>query len=217
LKKYTKPERKPWQHKEIYGVIMAIIISCAVIMILQATVIYTLSQGSFGVLSPAALRLKLWAYSLCHIPCAVFALDIRKLHELNTVFGYSQAGLLVQDLVRVRLLPGRVRDFIGQYGGDEFVAVVVTPRAAESVKDRILQRAQAITDRMTPEQRETLLTCTGGLVDGLHVAMGIVSSTTDAAGMAKIALDQVNAAKSGAWNGSRATSGQVGTIIVTVK
>lgn len=176
-----------------------------------------LSRCHFGILAPAALRWQLRLYSLLRKRCAVIALDVRKMHDGNEVLGYSTMNAMVSDLVRVRLRPGRTLDVIGQYGGDEFIAVISDPSAGELVVSRLIGRMRELTAAMPAEKRAALAERTGGLVDGLHAAIALVPETRDAYRAAVQAVDKAGEIKAGTVTGNRSTSGTAGTQIAVVQ
>lgn len=177
----------------------------------QVFYIARLERTHFGVLSPPALRFRLWLWSVLRLRCAILAFDIRKMHDLNDILGYEHANALVAQLVQVRLRPGRSRDIIGQYGGDEFAVIIRNPKAAHLVLERFLMQLERMRNDMPIEQRTALADRTNGLVDGLHAAVVLVTETHHARDAVKIAIDAVNCLKSGATTGSRSTSGAQGT------
>lgn len=190
---------------------LVIFVLCCIIVAQWAYIRY-LSGTHFRVPGPQATRLHLRLWSLMRRPCAVLALDVRKLHTLNIVLGYSASTELVAQLVQIRRLPGRGRpDFVGQWGGDEFL-IRVPPGAAWLVAQRIRGRADELTERMTPAQRLALREHTGGLVDGLCVAIAVVEWTNDAYDAARRAIDHTDVLKAGRVTGDRATSGAVGHV-----
>lgn len=198
------------------------ILPLAGIALLLASVQYTkvrsLSRTHFENLSPGALRWQLRIWSLLRIPCAVIAIDIRKMHDLNSVLGYTNNNNFVRDLVSVRQHrnwrhPWRWLDIIGQWsGGDEFITAIANPSALPLVLGRIDQRLIELTEQLSPEQRKSLYERTGGLVDGFHAAIVTIPYTRDAYGAAVRAINATGPLKDGVITGDRSTSGAVGTV-----
>lgn len=204
----------------------AIILPLASIALILASVqvlkVRMLSRSNFDNLSPAALRWQLRLWSLFRRPCAIIALDIRKLHDLNAVLGYSTSNGLIRDLISARQhqRSGHARrwlDLVGQWGGDELVMALADPRGRERVLRHLEARLLELSARMTPEQRQALHDRTGGLVDGLHAAISIVPHTRDAYGAAGRAIDATGPMKEGRLTGERSTSGAVGTVMQVLR
>jgi len=188
-----------------------LIISLALNIVLAAAV-KTLGTTHFGTLSPVFTHAYLHLLSALRIPCSVIVYDIRKMHELNAVFGYSNNNRdLIPRLTKVRRSRG---DLVGQYGGDEFV-VIATAHAGKTIARRIIARAKEITQSMTLAQRLELSTRTAGIVDGLHIALACEDYTRDALKTAAALVDETERLKeSGArQTGNRATTGNIGTLI----
>lgn len=175
-----------------------------------------LSYCEFG-LSKAALRWQLTIWSWCRVPCAVIAVDFRKLHDINGLFGYSTGNEMMMTLAAVRThnKDGHKRrhDLIGQWGGDEHVLVLRDPNAWGLVLDRFRANMRDATEALTPAERQVLSERTGGLVDGLHAAISVVPFTRDAYGAAVRAIEATGPLKDGPQTGSRSTSGAVGTVM----
>lgn len=193
---------------------MILIILTSIALILatcQAIKIKFLSRTHLHNLAPAALRWQLRIWSMLRKPCAIIALDIRKLHDMNALLGYSTANDLIRELVSVRQ-HGQRRDLIGQWGGDEFLIALANAGAWPLVVTRLEARLIELSARLTPEQRDAITERTGGLVDGLHAAISIIPLTHDAYGAAIRAVDATGPLKDGHQTGSRSTSGAVGTI-----
>lgn len=198
------------------------IIALAGIALVLATVqvlkVRALSRSNFDNLSSAALRWQLRLWSLFRHPCAIIALDIRKLHDLNAVLGYSTSNGLIRDLISARQhqRSGHARrwfDLVGQWGGDEVVVAVADPSGIDRVLQHLEARLVELSTRLTPEQRTALYDRTGGLVDGLHAAISVVKHTRDAYGTAVSAVNATGPLKEGRLTGERSTSGAVGTIM----
>jgi hypothetical protein len=164
-----------------------------------------------GVLSQAAIR-----DAVANLSGAwdIICLDIRKMHELNSVLTWNGANLhLIAPLVQTRQADGRAVDVSGQLGGDEILFAVPAGDGRGFVR-RLLSTAQTLTDALSATQREDLVAQTGGLVDGLCVALVCVEGVSgDYLAAAEKGLDLANAMKSGAVTGERATSGVKGTIV----
>lgn len=179
-----------------------------------------LSYCEFG-LSKAALRWQLTIWSWLRIPCAVIAVDFRKLHDINALFGYTNGNEMMKTLaaVRTRDKDGHKRrhDIIGQWGGDEHILVLRDPRAWQLVLDRFRANMRAATEAMTPAERQVLLERTGGLVDGLHAAISVIPYTRDAYGAAVRAIEATGPMKDGPQTGNRSTSGAVGTVMQVLR
>jgi GGDEF domain-containing protein len=197
-----------------------IIVSLSVLALALAAAqfikVRSLSRCEFG-LSKAALKWHLTIWSWLRIPCAVIAVDFRKLHDINALFGYTTGNEMMQTLaaVRTRDKDGykRRHDIIGQWGGDEHVIAIRDATAWQLVLDRFQANLRAATDAMTPEQRATLVMRTGGLVDGLHAAISVVPYTRDAYGATVRAVEATGPMKDGLQTGLRSTSGAVGTVM----
>lgn len=191
----------------------AVALSLSIILLVK---VRWLSYCEFG-LSKAALRWQLTIWSLFRIPCAIIAVDFRKLHDINGLFGYSTGNELMKTLasVRTRDKDGHKRrhDLIGQWGGDEHILALRDPNAWELVLDRFRANMRAATDKMTPAERQVLFERTGGLVDGLHAAISVIPYTRDAYGAAVRAINATGPLKDGPQTGNRSTSGAVGTIM----
>lgn len=176
----------------------------------------SLSLCEFG-LSKAALKWQLTIWSWRRIPCTVIAVDFRKLHDINALFGYTNGNKMMKTLAAVRTHDKdghkRRHDIIGQYGGDEHILALRDPKAWPMVLDRFRANMRAATEAMTPAERRVLFERTGGLVDGLHAAISVVPYTRDAYGAAVRAIEATGPMKDGAQTGSRSTSGAVGTIM----
>jgi GGDEF domain-containing protein len=199
-----------------------IIIALATLALLlaaaQALKVRMLSRSNFDNLSPAALRWQLRLWSIARRPCAIVALDIRKLHDLNAVLGYSTSNELIRDLISARQhqRSGHARrwlDLVGQWGGDELVVALADPSGRERVLQHMQARLTELSARLTVEQRQALYDRTGGLVDGLHAAISVVSYTHDAYGATVRAVDATGPLKEGRMTGARSTSGAVGTVM----
>ncbi len=190
---------------------LALILACVLLIKVR-----WLSYCEFG-LSKAALRWQLTIWSWFRVPCAVIAVDFRKLHDINALFGYTNGNEMMKTLaqVRTRSKDGRKRrhDLIGQWGGDEHVLALRDPSAWSIVLDRFRANMRAATEAMTPAERQVLFERTGGLVDGLHAAISVVPYTRDAYGAAIQAIEATGPMKDGLQTGSRSTSGAVGTIM----
>lgn len=175
-----------------------------------------LSYCEFG-LSKAALKWQLTIWSWLRIPCAVIAVDFRKLHDINALFGYTNGNKMMKTLAAVRTQDKnghkRRHDIIGQYGGDEHVIAIRDAAAWPMVLDRFRANMRAATEAMTPAERQVLFVRTGGLVDGLHAAISVVPYTRDAYGAAVRAIEATGPMKDGPQTGSRSTSGAVGTVM----
>ena len=183
----------------------------------SAAKVRVLSRTHFDNLAPAALRLRLRAWSFMRRGCAIIAIDIRKLHDLNAVLGYSTSNDLVRALMSVRQHRSyrhslRWLDIIGQWGGDELIIALADPRALSLVLGRMRARLEELTTQLAPDRRTAIMQRTGGLVDGLHAAMTIVTYTNDAYGAAVRAVDATGPLKEGRLTGERSTSGAVGTV-----
>ena len=191
----------------------ALLLACVQVLKVRA-----LSRSNFDNLSPAALRWQLRLWSLLRRPCAIIALDIRKLHDLNAVLGYDTANGLIRDLISARQHQRsghahRWLDLVGTWGGDEIALALADPRGLDRVLQHLYARLDELSTRMTPAQRRALYDRTGGLVDGLHAAISIVPHTRDAYGSAVRAVDATVPLKEGRITGERSTSGAIGTVI----
>ena len=118
-------------------------------------------RGSFGILGPCAGKVFLKALQVLHVPVAVISLDIRKVHEWILVMGYNATTKFIHSFLKMRY--GKT-DYIFQYGGDEFVIVVLLPHAgaAEQIIERMIANIDALTKTVTREQRARLHELTGG-------------------------------------------------------
>lgn len=189
--------------------IITLAIAALVLSIVQLVKVRMLSYCAFG-LSKTALvwQLKLWSFF--RIRCAVIAIDIRKLHDMNSILGYSEANKLMADALKN---VARSNDLIGQYGGDEHIIAIRNPQAWPLVLERFTANLRALTETMPIESRDALYRRTGGLVDGLHAAIVIVPETRRAYHTAMLAIDKTGEIKDGPQTGDRSTSGAKGTII----
>jgi len=180
-----------------------------VINILTITAIMSMSRSHFGTLSPVATRLLLRALSILRVPVSVVVYDIRKMHELNAVMGYANSNILVARLTKVRQ-----SDIIGQYGGDEFV-VISRPGAGSRIAWRIIEKAKEITAQIDPAKRDALNLRTGGIVDGLTVAITYSNYSTNALRDTVRGVDETERLKehNASMTGNRATTGNAGTLI----
>jgi hypothetical protein len=164
-----------------------------------------------GILSGPAIR-----DALANLTGAwdIICLDIRKMHQLNEALTWSGANLhLVKPFVQTRRADGRPVDIAGQWGGDEVVFAVPAGDGRGFVR-RLLSAAQSLTDGLSREQRAFLRHQTGGLVDGLCVALVCVEGVdSDYLDVTEKALDLANVLKEGTATGERATSGAKGTIV----
>lgn len=186
-----------------------IIIVLSLVVLAQAIYIKALQRSPMGVLTPTALRLRLALYSLLRIKCFVVGLDIRKMKSLNTVLGYSNSNAVIGRLIASTR---RYSDIVGQYGGDEFV--ICGRGDAQALVKRLLAKRDEINAEMPTETREKLNAHTGGLVDGLHLAICVIAETTDARTSARKAIDETEPLKAGGvQTGNRDTSGKPGTLI----
>lgn len=169
-------------------------------------------RGSFGILGPCAGVVFLKTLQVLRVPVAVISLDIRKVHEWILVMGYEATTKFIHSFLKMRY--GK-SDYIFQYGGDEFVIVVLLPHAgaAEQIIERMIANMDALTKTVTREQRARLHELTGGVVDGLSASIAYVAHTNAAYNAAKAAMDVANNQKAGQVTGSRATSGKAGTIV----
>jgi len=185
-----------------------LIISLLVNVALVA-IISSMSRSHFGTLSPSATKALLATLSVLSAPVSIVVYDIRKMHELNAVMGYSNSNILVARLTKVRQY-----DIIGQYGGDEFV-VISRPGAGSKIAWRIIERAKEITLQIDPAKRDALSLRTAGIVDGLSVAITYTNHTTDAWNAAAAGLDETERLKElgATMTGDRATTGNVGMLI----
>jgi GGDEF domain-containing protein len=196
------------------------IVSLSVLALSLSVILFVkvrwLSYCEFG-LSKAALRWQLTIWSLLRIPCAVIAVDFRKIHDINGLFGYGIGSELMKTLAQVRTHDKdghkRRHDIIGQWGGDEHILALRDPRAWGLVLDRFRANMRAATEAMTAAERQVLFERTGGLVDGLHAAISVVPYTRDAYGAAVRAIEATGPMKDGPQTGSRSTSGAVGTVM----
>jgi hypothetical protein len=144
----------------------------------------------------------------------IIAIDIRKMHQLNEALTWSGANLhLIAPLVQTRRADGRPVDVAGQWAGDEVVFAVPAGDGRGFVR-RLLSAAQTLTDSLSDAQRVYLRQQTGGLVDGLCVALVCVEGVdADYLSSTEKALDLANTLKEGTTTGERATSGARGTVV----
>ncbi len=189
--------------------IITLAIAALVLSVVQLVKIRMLSYCPFG-LSKTALvwQLKLW--SLFRVRCAVIGIDIRKLHDMNALFGYSEGNRLMREALQN---VARSNDLIGQYGGDEHIIAIRNAEAWPLVLDRFTANLRALTEAMATEDRAALIARTSGLVDGLHAAIVVVPETRRAYHTAMLAIDKTGEIKDGPQTGDRSTSGAKGTII----
>lgn len=190
--------------------ITTILIGSLIVNIALVLAVCSMSTSRLGVFSQTATRSYLKLLSVFRVPVSIVAYDIRKMHELNAVLGYSNSNILIARLTKIRR---RKVDFIGQYGGDEFV-VVSRPGVGSLIAKRIMDRAQEMSLEISQEQRDSLKQRTCGLMDGLYVSIAFTDVTRDALGTASLLVDETERLKEqGAlMTGSRATSGNVGTL-----
>lgn len=171
------------------------------------------STTHFGVLAPAAIR---HALRRTRGLADYVVIDIRKLHTLNEVLGYTEASALVGRLTRilsdVRTQRGRAVDLAGQWGGDEFVYRLALG-TGQGFLQRLLAQLDELTATLTPAQRSELARHTGGLVDGLCVAACLVEGASDPWRAIDHGIAVVTRLKAGRVTGERATSGAVGTVV----
>jgi GGDEF domain-containing protein len=188
--------------------ILIISLLCNILLIVAFRI---MSISHLGVFAPPATRFYLRVLSLFRVRCSVIVYDIRKMHEINAVLGYTDGNILMARLTKVRRNRG---DFIGQYGGDEF-AIIATAGAASHITERLVDRAKEITDSMSADQREALDSRTAGITDGINIAAAYRNITTDALETARILVDETeNLKESGAIvTGRRETTGNKGTLV----
>lgn len=166
-----------------------------------------LRLSHFDVLSAAAVRM---ALQRATGPKDVVVVDIRKMHDLNTVLGREGTDRLIKQLIQYRTNdPARPIDIAGQWGGDEFVFVVPCGDGAGLI-GRLLYEAAALTKGLTPAQRAELRLRTGGLIDGLNIACVLVKEARDLTAAVAQGIEGTNVLKAGRITGERSTSGSVG-------
>lgn len=194
---------------------MIVLISFLIIVIAaQAVYIAALQRSQMGVFGPTALMLRLMLYSALKIRVWVIGLDIRKMQGLNKVGSMSNTNALIGKLLAVL----RKNDLVGQMYGDEFVIVGrYSPHGPYKALRRLLRRRDEINDNLPKEFRSALCSHSGGLIDGLHMAICVIDDTDDAYGAAKYAIDKTGPIKAGNETGDRATSGQPGTVILRLE
>lgn len=157
----------------------------------------------FGCLTPTALRRKL---NNVTGPVDVVFIDGDKWHEMNAVLGYENHSALVAICTRAVGRNNNEADVFGQYGGDEFLAILPVGDGPGFVA-RLQMAKDKVNAQLTVEQREAIAQRTGGLIDGVSFTCAVVQNTTDV----HMGIDQAHGAveqmKSGGCTGNRATDG----------
>lgn len=188
---------------------MIIITILFVLVAIQAIYILSLERGGFDAMSRPAGIVRLTILEALRIPCAVVVLDIRGMHELNAVLGYTVSNKVIAHIIRVH-------DWRMQFGGDEIVIFIPFAKlgTANKIMQRILDRCQAFTSELPQSKRNELSQRTNGKIDGLHVAIISVEKTNHAYTTTTKALNELETMKeSGATiTGNRATTGNKGTL-----
>lgn len=183
----------------------------------QQSHIRELSRSHLGILSGPAIRREL---RLLETPCDLIALDFRKLHEWNDILGYDLANRFFGDLCRTREHTRRrselrMQDVRGQWGGDEIVIAC----AVGSGRGLLLRLVRALDDlsaQLSTNQRQAIVTATGGLIDGFAAVFVLIESSRCPLVDAARAVAECGELKRGIQTGDRATSGRPGTIIGTL-
>ena len=67
-----------------------------------------------------------------HLPLACFMFDIDDFKAINDAYGHLQGDLLLKKVVQVLKINTRETDFIGRYGGDEFLVIMPETPISES-------------------------------------------------------------------------------------
>lgn len=192
--------------------------------------ILQLSMSHLGILSQAAIRIEL---EQMIEPADVLCIDLRKLHELNDILGYSLANRYFGRFARTRMhdepyMAARPHDLRGQYGGDE-VVIACAPGDGMGLLLRMVDALDRLTHELTAEERAAIAAQTGGLVDGFAAVFVLIPNSVDIyhrdwrdggfvdAGDVQRGIDECGRLKKGHQTGSRATSGRPGTIIGTLE
>lgn len=181
----------------------------AIVIAIQVIYIARLERGGFDAMSRPAGIVRLAFLEALRIPCAVIVLDIRGMHELNAVLGYTVSNKIIAHIIRVH-------DWRMQFGGDEIVIFIpfAKPGTASKIMNRILSRCQSFTAEMPQSQRNELSQRTNGKIDGIHVAIIAIEKTTRPLSSVHKALNELETMKeTGATiTGNRATTGNPGTL-----
>lgn len=89
---------------------------------------------------------------------------------------------------------------------------------AEMIVARLIEKAAEISMGLSYDERQSLRQHTGGLVDGLHLAVCYTATTRNAMDTARRCIDAADAIKNGGRDtGDRNTSGKPGTLITTLE
>ena len=157
------------------------------------------------------------ALRLIDRPRDLICIDLRKLHDLNEVLGYDAANIYFGSFARTRMQddPTRCHDTRGQWGGDE-VVIACSVGDGIGLLMRLVTALDALTDELTPAQRQAIALRTGGLVEGFCAVFVLIGNSTQLLCDAKRGVDECGALKRGNVTGCRSTSGRPGTIIGTL-
>lgn len=192
-----------------------IIVLLSVVILAQALYIKALQRSPMGVLTPTALRIRLKIYSLLRIRVFVIGCDLRKLKSVNEQGNHGTTNAILHRLFSVLR---KNTDIVGQFAGDEFVIVGRWSKdGVEKVMSRLLKRRDEINVSLPEDFRNGLSKRTGGLVDGIHLAIASIQDTRDAYSAAIKTIDATEPLKAGGrQTGSRDTSGKPGTLITEI-
>jgi len=190
--------------------VLSILINAALVAI-----IHSMSTSKYGWISRDAILTYLRILSIFHIPCSIVGYDLRKVNAWNAENNWSATTGVMGRLIQIRKNRG---DVVGKFGGDEFV-IVSAPHSGSIIAKRIVVRAQEITNELPTELRKRLSDRTGGIVDGLYVAIASCDYTTDAYGTAARLIDETEHLKEhdAPVTGNRATTGNKGTLVCEMK
>jgi len=78
-------------------------------------------------------------------PTSVILLDIDDFKEINDHFGHAAGDLAIQETAKTILINLRTIDYLGRYGGDEFV--IVLPETDQNQAEQVAERLRSKVDR----------------------------------------------------------------------
>jgi GGDEF domain-containing protein len=189
------------------------------IIVLQSLYISALQRSHLhpGVFSQKAGRMRLAWYGLLRVPGALVAFDIRGMHTLNAVLGYSQANRMLSRLLGVC---STRRDIVATWGGDEFIVFIPYGKLgdANNLVGRLTGKAKELSAEIPEFEITQLIKWTGGIIDGLHLSAAIVEYTRNPLQAAQRAVDETEVIKvrGAKITGRRETTGNKGTLLSVI-
>lgn len=93
---------------------------------------------------------------------ALLFVDLDNFKEVNDTYGHTAGDALLKAVANRLLSEVRQNDFVGRYGGDEFVVFFSEVRSVESIRERAKEICRDISEIVYKEGAEVNVTCSIG-------------------------------------------------------